>query len=109
MPADWPVKMGEDMAKPMTADTVIGRAKTEIKAANDNYPMVLTRCEAASMCKISLSTFDNWVRRGVLPRPLPGTHRWSRFMIEQKLTGGSTDGASGSYFATWKESNAVKR
>jgi hypothetical protein len=56
--------------------------------ANDNWPPVLTRREAAKMCRISVSTFDAWVRKAILPKPMPGTRRWSRVAIERALAGG---------------------
>ena len=56
-------------------------------AANDNWPLVLTRCEVAEMCAISGPTFDSWVRKGILPGPIQGTRRWSRKAIEQRLAG----------------------
>jgi hypothetical protein len=54
--------------------------------ANDNWPAVLTRREAAKMCAISVHTFDSWVRKGILPGPIPGTRRWSRDAIHSRLT-----------------------
>ena len=55
---------------------------------NDNWPPVLMRREAASMCRISVATFDSWVRKAILPKPIPGTRRWSRVAIERALAGG---------------------
>jgi hypothetical protein len=34
-----------------------------------------------------VGTFDDWVRKGILPRPIPGTRRWSRTAIERALSG----------------------
>jgi hypothetical protein len=42
-------------------------------AANDNWPLVLTRQQGADMCRISASTFDVWVRKEILPGPIRGT------------------------------------
>jgi hypothetical protein len=37
----------------------------------------LNRQQAAAYCGCdSLSTFADWVRRGIVPGPIPGTHRW---------------------------------
>jgi hypothetical protein len=33
----------------------------------------------------SLSTFSDWVRRGILPGPIPGTHTWDRKAIDVSL------------------------
>ena len=40
--------------------------------------LFLSRREAAAICGISVQTFDTYVRKGILPGPLPGTRRWSR-------------------------------
>jgi hypothetical protein len=49
-------------------------------------PRGLSRGEAAAYagCE-SLSTFHDWVRRGILPRPIPGTHTWDRKAIDNAL------------------------
>jgi hypothetical protein len=52
-----------------------------------NWPLVLTRLEAAVMCRISPETFDDWVRKGILPKPIRRTRRWSRVAIERALAG----------------------
>ncbi|MBS7697560.1 MULTISPECIES: hypothetical protein [unclassified Chelatococcus] len=78
--------------------------------ANDNEPLVLTRAQAAERCSIALSTFDAWVRRGVVPRPLPGTRRWSRVALDHALAGGAFHtlpaAAAVSPFEQWKASRA---
>lgn len=33
--------------------------------------------EAAEMCGLTVSTFYNWVRRGLMPRPITGTRKYS--------------------------------
>jgi predicted site-specific integrase-resolvase len=49
--------------------------------------LALTRREAAELCRISVHTFDTWVRKGILPGPIAGTRRWSRRDIERRLAG----------------------
>jgi hypothetical protein len=45
-----------------------------------------TKQEAArDYCGGSESTFESWVRRGILPGPVPGTRRWYRKAIERAL------------------------
>ena len=46
----------------------------------------LSREEAAAYagCE-SLSTFSDWVRRGIMPGPIPGTHTWDRKAIDACL------------------------
>jgi hypothetical protein len=77
--------------------------------ANDNWPLVLTRPQAAAMCVISLGTFDSWVRKGILPGPIAGTRRWSRLAIERALSGQLTAASASTEdrpFAEWKRANA---
>jgi hypothetical protein len=33
----------------------------------------------------SLSTFADWIRRGIMPGPIPGTHTWDRKAIDAAL------------------------
>jgi predicted DNA-binding transcriptional regulator AlpA len=71
--------------------------------------LTLTRYEAATLCGISVHTFDEWVSKGILPRAIPGTRRWSRTSIEQALAGGllpprTENGRSA--FEEWKRANA---
>lgn len=49
-------------------------------------PRLLSREGAAAYAGCdSLSTFSDWVRRGILPGPIPGTHRWDRKAIDIAL------------------------
>lgn len=56
-------------------------------AANDNYPPIMTRAEAAEMCGLTPRGFDSWVRRGIVPTTISGTRRWSRDAILTRLSG----------------------
>ncbi len=49
-------------------------------------PRGLTREQAAEYvgCE-SLNAFDTWVRKGIVPGPIPGTHRWDRKAIDRAL------------------------
>jgi hypothetical protein len=61
------------------------------------------------MCRISVHTFDAWVRKGILPATIPGTRRWSRKAIERALAGDvvtSPTDARPSPFEEWKGRNA---
>jgi hypothetical protein len=72
-------------------------------------PRGLSRRQAAEYCGCgSLPTFDDWVRRGILPGPITGTRRWDRKAIDAAL-----DRASGlqfkpeeSEYAKWKTARA---
>ena len=33
----------------------------------------------------TLSAFNNWIRRGIMPGPIPGTHKWDRKAINAAL------------------------
>jgi hypothetical protein len=49
-------------------------------------PRCLNRRQAADYCGCgSLSAFDDWVRRGIVPGPITGTRRWDRKAIDAAL------------------------
>jgi hypothetical protein len=33
----------------------------------------------------TLSAFNDWIRRGIMPGPIPGTHKWDRKAIDAAL------------------------
>ena len=33
----------------------------------------------------TLSAFNGWIRRGIMPGPIPGTHKWDRKAIDAAL------------------------
>jgi hypothetical protein len=46
----------------------------------------LTREEVAAYCGCeSTAAFSDWVRRGIVPGPIPGTNRWDRKAIDAAL------------------------
>jgi hypothetical protein len=59
----------------------------ELKKFNSAVqPRGMTKTDAAAYCGCgSLAAFDDWVRRGIVPGPIPGTHRWDRKAIDMKL------------------------
>jgi hypothetical protein len=65
----------------------------------------LPRKEAAAYagCE-SLSTFSDWVRRRIMPGPIPGTHTWDRKAIDASLDrlSGLQPTISPSPFDQWK-------
>jgi hypothetical protein len=80
-----------------------------MKAANDNWPLVLTREQAAATCSVSVQTFDSWVRKGILPGSISGTRRWSRIAVERSLSGDSITSpidVQHSAFEEWKLGHA---
>jgi len=53
---------------------------------NGKIPRGLSRKDAAAYAGCdSLSAFNSWIRRGILPGPIPGTHRWDRRAIDQAM------------------------
>jgi|SaaInlStandDraft_5_1057022.scaffolds.fasta_scaffold47180_1 hypothetical protein len=77
----------------------------QVQATNDNIPIVvnltlpadfldsipkqsprlLSRQHAATYCGVSLETFDDYRRRGIVPDPVDGTARWDIKLIDQWL------------------------
>lgn len=63
-------------------------------------PRGLTRAQAAEYCGCeSVGAFDDWVRRGLVPKAMPGTTRWDRRAIDRALdrVSGLTDDAASSF------------
>ena len=75
--------------------------------ANDNYPPILTRPQAAAMCQLTPSGFDVWVRRGIVPPAIQGTRRWSRDAILRAIAGTAID-VELDPMEQWERENARK-
>jgi hypothetical protein len=57
----------------------------------------------------TVSAFRDWVRKGIMPRPLPGTHRYDRKAIDvalDRMSGLSATKTELSEYAAWKQRNA---
>ncbi len=64
-----------------TAIAAAGRAMTRPDLPRDSlaHRRCFTREEAAHYCGCeTLSAFNDWVRRKIIPGPVAGTHRWDR-------------------------------
>lgn len=48
-------------------------------------PRLLTRNQAAAYCSVGATTLTNWIEHGIIPGPVPGTHRWDRKAIDVVL------------------------
>lgn len=49
-------------------------------------PRCLSRKEAAIYCGCeTVRAFDEWVRKKIIPRPIPGTQKWDRLAIDDAL------------------------
>lgn len=46
---------------------------------------LMTGKEAATLCRVTPTTFSKWVATGIMPKPLPGTRRWDRKAIDLAL------------------------
>ena len=59
----------------------------------------------------SVSSFDDWVRRGIVPGPIPGTHRWDRHAIDRALDArsGLTPDEQDNPFLAWKATEDARR
>jgi hypothetical protein len=73
-------------------------------------PRCLSVDDAAAYagCK-TVSAFRDWVRRGIMPGPLPGTHRYDRKAIDaalDRLSGLSTTIMELSPYEAWKRHRA---
>lgn len=69
-------------------------------------PRCLTVEAAATYagCK-TISAFRDWVRKGIMPRPLPGTHRYDRKAIDaalDRLSGLTPTMSEVSEYEAWK-------
>jgi hypothetical protein len=74
-------------------DLILLRGSDEVEVTTEPeiftsgiQPRGMTKKTAAAYCGCgSLAAFDDWVRRGILPGSIPGTHRWDRKAIDLKL------------------------
>jgi hypothetical protein len=53
----------------------------------DSEQLALTRPKAAKLCNLTPAGFDAWVKKGIVPGPIPGTRRWSKLAIVRALAG----------------------
>jgi hypothetical protein len=83
---------------------------TRADAIPSQSPRGLSVEEAATYagCK-TVSAFRDWVRKGIMPSPLPGTHRYDRKAIDaalDRLSGLSTTMTEVSEYEAWKQRRA---
>lgn len=72
------------------------------------FPRGLSREQAAEYCGCETAcAFDDWVRRRIVPGPMPGTKRWDRKAIDRYLDrrSGLAETADSS-FDEWASSHA---
>jgi hypothetical protein len=67
----------------------------------------LTVNEAAAYAGCKTQTaFRSWVRKGIMPRPIPGTHRYDRKAIDSaldRMSGLSPTVPEQSAYGAWKQ------
>ncbi|GAB6843992.1 hypothetical protein JCM2811A_29940 [Methylorubrum rhodinum] len=63
--------------------SVLERPPTTLPAGV--HPRMLSCEQAAEYCGCTLSTFDEWRRREIVPGPMPGTTRWDRRAIDRAV------------------------
>lgn len=69
------------------------RRSERIVRANLIEPRGLTKGDAAAYCGCRTEdAFDDWVRKGIVPEPIPGTQRWDRKAIDWWLDKASQSG-----------------
>ena len=84
----------------MLEDDLIGHQPTEAGGPiiiEARWPGIMSRATAAKYCDLTVHGFDDWIRKGRLPQPLPGTKRWSQKQIDRFrdiLAEGAVDGNS---------------
>ncbi len=67
-------------------------------------PRGLSKASAATYLGVTPETFSRWIAEGILPGPIPGTHRWDRKAIDAALDkhAGLTAQSSSSAYDRWK-------
>lgn len=50
-------------------------------------PRGLTAAEAAAYLNVSVATFRNRVKKGIIPGPIPGLNRWDKQTLDDWLSG----------------------
>jgi hypothetical protein len=64
----------------------------------------MTHEHAAAYLELTVSGFDDWVRRGLIPGPIKGTKRWDRKAIDLALDRASEiTTTKPSAYELWKE------
>jgi hypothetical protein len=77
------------------------------RAPSTFLPRCLNAEDAAAYAGCNtVAAFRAWVRKGIMPPPLPGTHRYDRKAIDaalDRLSGLSTNMTEPSEYEAWKQ------
>lgn len=73
-------------------------------------PRGLTLQEAATLCGVTARSFQDWVRRGIVPGPWPGTCRYDRKALEHALDrlSGLPESAPKTALQRWREAEHAR-
>ena len=52
---------------------------------SDIAPRLMTKADLLTYCSIAEGTLCAWILKGLLPKPLIGTHRWDRRAVDRVL------------------------
>lgn len=50
-----------------------------------DLPLLLTKAQVAEVCSVAPASIPALMKKGVIPRPIPGTRRWSRDHLQEHL------------------------
>lgn len=87
-----------------------GRGSLAPTAKRELQKRGITLEEAAEYTGLSPSGYRDWVRKGLLPGPWPGTRRYDRKAIDvalDRLSGLSTSSTGASAYDDWKMKHAA--
>jgi len=76
-------------------------------------PRGLKKEDAAAYCGCeTLSAFEDWMKKGIVPGPIPGTQRWDRKAIDiwlDRASGIQSETAASDPLGEWLASQANRR
>ncbi len=75
--------IGDEEAFPVVVNLTL--PTDVLGCASTRLPRLLSRQEAASYCGVSMETFDDYRRKGIVPDSVPGTSRWDIDLIDKCL------------------------
>jgi excisionase family DNA binding protein len=72
---------------------------------------LLTRQQAAAYCGVGTTTLTTWIERGIIPGPVPGTHRWDKKAIDLVLDilGRLDDKLEGNALDRWRATRRARQ
>ena len=74
-----------------------------VQLAQIRMKTTCTRAEAAMLCGVGTTTFDQWRGKGVVPPPIEGTTRWSVAELIRRFENPDQWHRPKSALASWKK------